>query len=123
MKVGISDKNTAVNLMYGCDAGSDRVIEDEFLWHSGFEKCERIFFVIFLQSVPWVSGGDESWQINITCRDPVLDFLCHGALSKCRKIREFVEATNIGKEFCLFVFKYKAAKNEKRCTWWQKNMY
>lgn len=70
-----------------------------------------------------MSGGDESWQINITCRDPVLDFLCHGALSKCRKIREFVEATNIGKEFCLFVFKYKAAKNEKRCTWWQKNMY
>lgn len=104
MKVGMSNKNTAVKLMYGCDADSDRVIEDEFLWFSGFEKCESVFFAVFLQLVPWVSGFDESWQVNITCRDPVLNFLCHGASSKCWKIR-ICRGNKYGKRILSFCFK------------------
>lgn len=66
-------------------------------------NVKEYFFVIFLQLVPWVSGSDESWQIYITCRDPVLDLLHHGALPKCWKIR--VCRGNMEKGFCLFCFK------------------
>lgn len=113
-EVWTCDINSALKLMCGWDSGSDWVFEDVFCGAQVLGNVRGFFFFLFLQSVPWVSCFDETWQSYKTCRDPILDSFFFFIVGPCQSTAELVDATNTKKGFLFFNCK---AENIKELFW------